>query len=155
MLSIHVCSICVESCIYIYIRFNYHFTSLQLPLTAVGSNPDSDFGFFHVRKLSLKLMECEGSTQVSVRAWNNAQKGTWGLPPPVKLERRDMTYTVSMWHKPKTNKQTKPHYREHWSVGKRNLSVIIINDMTVNLKGICLLLLIRNHVGYKVELLRN
>jgi hypothetical protein len=27
----------------------------------------------------------------------NAWKGTWGLPPPVKLERRDITYTVSMW----------------------------------------------------------
>jgi hypothetical protein len=24
----------------------------DLPLTAVGSNPDRDFGFFHVRKLS-------------------------------------------------------------------------------------------------------
>jgi hypothetical protein len=40
-----------------------------------------------------------GSTQVPVCAWNNARKGTWGLPPPVKLERRDMIYTVSMWHK--------------------------------------------------------
>jgi hypothetical protein len=40
------------------------------------------------------------------RAWNNARKGTWGLPPAVKLERRDMTYTVSMWRKTqnKTNK---------------------------------------------------
>jgi hypothetical protein len=27
-------------------------TSNYLPLTAVGSNPDRDFGFFHVRKLS-------------------------------------------------------------------------------------------------------
>jgi hypothetical protein len=27
-------------------------TSNHLPLTAVGSNPDRDFGFFHVRKLS-------------------------------------------------------------------------------------------------------
>jgi hypothetical protein len=26
--------------------------SNHLPLTAVGSNPDKDFGFFHVRKLS-------------------------------------------------------------------------------------------------------
>jgi hypothetical protein len=42
-----------------------------------------------------------GSTWVPVRAWNNARKGTWGLPPPVKLERRDMTYTVSMWRKTK------------------------------------------------------
>jgi hypothetical protein len=28
------------------------FNSNHLPLTAVGSNPDRDFGFFHVRKLS-------------------------------------------------------------------------------------------------------
>jgi hypothetical protein len=27
-------------------------TSNHLPLTAVSSNPDRDFGFFHVRKLS-------------------------------------------------------------------------------------------------------
>jgi hypothetical protein len=27
-------------------------TSNHLPLTAVGSNPDRDFEFFHVRKLS-------------------------------------------------------------------------------------------------------
>jgi hypothetical protein len=28
-------------------------TSNHLPLTAVGSNPDRDYGFFHVRKLSV------------------------------------------------------------------------------------------------------
>jgi hypothetical protein len=27
-------------------------TSNHLPLSTVGSNPDRDFGFFHVRKLS-------------------------------------------------------------------------------------------------------
>jgi hypothetical protein len=31
------------------------FTLNHLPLTAVGSNPDRDFGFFHVRKLSGQL----------------------------------------------------------------------------------------------------
>jgi hypothetical protein len=46
---------------------------------------------------SLRNVGC--STQVHVRSWNNAWKGTWGLPPRVKLERRDMTYTVSMWRK--------------------------------------------------------
>jgi hypothetical protein len=39
------------------------------------------------------LRNVSGSTQVPIRAWNNARKGTWGLPPPVRLERRDMTYT--------------------------------------------------------------
>jgi hypothetical protein len=55
------------------------------------------------------LRNVGGSTQVPVRAWNNARKGTWGPPPPVKLERRDMTCTVSMWRKTQnkqTNKQT-------------------------------------------------
>jgi hypothetical protein len=33
-------------------------TSNNLPLTAVGSNPDRDFGFFHVRKLSVVLLRC-------------------------------------------------------------------------------------------------
>jgi hypothetical protein len=51
---------------------------------------------------SLRNVGC--STQVPVCALNNARKGTWGLPPLVKLERRDMTYTVSMWRKTQ-NKQ--------------------------------------------------
>jgi hypothetical protein len=79
-------------------------TSSYFPLTAMGSNIDRDFDFFHVRKLSSQLTQRGGSTQVPVRAWNNARRGTWGLPPPVKLERRDMTYTVSMWRN--TPKQT-------------------------------------------------
>jgi hypothetical protein len=45
------------------------------------------------------------STQVPVHAWNNAGKGTWGLPPPVKLERRQITYTVSVWRKTQSDKQ--------------------------------------------------
>jgi hypothetical protein len=51
------------------------------------------------------LRNVGGSTQVPVRARNNTRKGTWGLPPPVKLECRNMTDAVSMWCKPKTNKQ--------------------------------------------------
>jgi hypothetical protein len=58
------------------------------------------------------LRNVGGSTQVPVRAWNNARKGTWGLPPPVKLERRDMTYTVSMRRKTQ-NKQTNKHNRHN------------------------------------------
>jgi hypothetical protein len=27
----------------------------------------------------------------------NARRGTWGLPAPVKLKRRQMTYAVSVW----------------------------------------------------------
>jgi hypothetical protein len=56
------------------------------------------------------LRNVGGSTQAPVRAWNNARKGTWGLPQPVKLESRHMTYTVSMWRKTQWNKQTSIHY---------------------------------------------
>jgi hypothetical protein len=76
-------------------------------LTAVGSNPDRDFGFFMWGSYPASLRNVGGSTQVPVRAWNNAWKGTWGLPPPVKLERPQMTYTVSMWRKTQSNKQNK------------------------------------------------
>jgi hypothetical protein len=58
------------------------------------------------------LRNVGGSTQVLVRAWNNARKGTWGIPPPVKLERRDMTYTVSMWRKTQ-NKQNHANVIKH------------------------------------------
>jgi hypothetical protein len=61
------------------------------------------------------LQNVSGSTQVPICAWNNAWKGAWGLPPPEKLERRDMTYTVSMWRKTQ-NKQTNwslYRYRNH------------------------------------------
>jgi hypothetical protein len=67
-----------------------------------------------------------GSTQVPVRAWNNARKGTWGLPPPVKLERRDMTYNVSMWRKnPKqTNKKsTRPDRNDRNGVVNSRVSI--------------------------------
>jgi hypothetical protein len=57
---------------------------------------------------SASLRKDGGSTQVPVRAWNNARKGTWGLHPPVKLERRDMTYTVSMWCKTPKQKKDLP-----------------------------------------------
>jgi hypothetical protein len=46
------------------------FSSNYFPLTAVGSNPNRDFGFFHVRKLSsypASLQNVGGSTQVPVR----------------------------------------------------------------------------------------
>ena len=60
---------------------------------------------FESRK-GLRILSCEsaiyaaslqnvgGSTQVSVHAWNNAWRGVWGLPPPVKMETRHITYIV-------------------------------------------------------------
>jgi hypothetical protein len=66
------------------------FTSNHLPLTTVSLilNPIRDFGFFHVKKLSNKLTESWWFYSVALRAWNNAQEGTWGLPPSPKLEHR-------------------------------------------------------------------
>jgi hypothetical protein len=52
------------------------------------------------------LQNVSGSTQVPVCAWNNAWKNIWGLPPPVKLERRHATYSESVWHYTQSNKQT-------------------------------------------------
>ena len=40
-----------------------------------------------------------GCTQVPARAWNNAGRGTWVLPPPVKLECHHITSTVLVRHK--------------------------------------------------------
>ena len=40
------------------------------------------------------LQNVGGSTQVLARAWNNARRGTWGLPPRWKLESRHITFTV-------------------------------------------------------------
>jgi hypothetical protein len=54
----------------------------------------------------VSLQNVSKSTQVPICAWNNAQKGTWGLFPPVKLERLHMTYNVSVWRKTQLNKQT-------------------------------------------------
>ena len=39
------------------------------------------------------------TTQVPVRTSNNAHRGTWGLPPPVKLEIRHINFTVLVWRK--------------------------------------------------------
>jgi hypothetical protein len=80
-------------------------TSNDLPLTAVGSNPDMTFDYFMQRSYPASLRNV-GSTQVPVRVWNNARKGTLGLPPPLKLESRHMTYTVSVRRNIQSNKQT-------------------------------------------------
>jgi hypothetical protein len=56
-LLLNICCTIVEISIWkhnlivIYLLNHYKFI-YYLPLTAVGSNPDRDYGFFHVRKLS-------------------------------------------------------------------------------------------------------
>ena len=40
------------------------------------------------------LRNIGGSTEAHARAWNNAQRGTWGLPPLLKLECYHIIFTV-------------------------------------------------------------
>jgi hypothetical protein len=61
--------------------------------------PTGTFDSFTWGSYPASLLNVGGSTQVPIHAWNNARKGAWGLPSPVKLECRDMTYSVSMWRK--------------------------------------------------------
>jgi hypothetical protein len=69
--------------------------------------PSSEATGLKLDVIFLWLRNVGGSTQVPVRAWKNARKGTWGLHPPVKLERRQMTYTVSVWRKTKIKQKKK------------------------------------------------
>jgi hypothetical protein len=64
---------------------------------------------------SRKLRNVGGSTQMPVRAWNNARKGTWSLPSPVKLKRSHITYTVSVWWKTHSEKQL---YIRAWNIAR-------------------------------------
>ena len=75
----------------------------HLPLTAVDLNPARGFGQCHARKLWC------GSTKVPACAWNNAQRGTWGLPPPGKLESRHIAITELV-----RNKTHHPHKIKQW-----------------------------------------
>jgi hypothetical protein len=79
-----------------------------LALTAVGSNPYRDLDSFMWGTYPASLRKVGGPTELPIRAWNNAQRGTCGVPSWVKLERRGMTYTVSMWRETQSN-----IYRNH------------------------------------------
>ena len=48
--------------------------------------------YFRILLDPFSLRNVGGSTHVSVCAWNNAWRVTWGLPPPVKLESRHITF---------------------------------------------------------------
>jgi hypothetical protein len=86
------------------------------------------------------LRNVGGSTQVPVCAWNNPRKDTWDIPPPVKLERRDMTYTVSMWRKTQ-NKQTNKHMGKctlnlNWNVIMFKLQTLFVDEIYTNVKRV-------------------
>ena len=63
-------------------------TSNYLPLTAVGSIPgQTGSKIFHVRKPSSWLTVGRWFYPGARSGMNNARRGTWGLPPPSKLEK--------------------------------------------------------------------
>jgi hypothetical protein len=88
------------------------------------------------------LRKVGGCTQVPVCVWNIARKGTWVLPRPVKLERRDMTYTVSMWRKTQ-NKQTIYIYIYNFLINQTDVLNPVINSLHCNL--LCLLICARSY----------
>ena len=63
-------------------------TSNHLPLTAVGSIPGlTGSKIFHVRKPSSWLTVGRWFYPGARSGMNNVRRGTWGLPPPSKLEK--------------------------------------------------------------------
>jgi hypothetical protein len=63
------------------------------------------------------LQNVGGFTQVPIHAWNNAWKGTWGLPQAVKLEVQHMTFKCCCDIKP----------------GKKNQIIVVILHLYVHL----------------------
>jgi hypothetical protein len=59
---------------------------------------------------------------------------TWGLPPPVKLEHRHMTYTMSVWRKTQLNKQTKFGYVE---LDNNTININVLNCLLQGAKKLC------------------
>jgi hypothetical protein len=70
------------------------------------------------------LWNLVGSTQVPVCVRINAQRGTWDLPTPVKLERRHMTFTVLVWCRPQSNRQR--------PIAMEKLCPALLKDQTSN-----------------------
>jgi hypothetical protein len=103
-------------------------TSNHLPLTAVRI-PTGTLDCFMWGSYPASLRNVSVSTQVPVCAWNNVQKSTWGLPPPVRLERRHMTYTVSVWHKTQLNKHIMCYYDK--KVLNKNILVCVISFLNM------------------------
>jgi hypothetical protein len=71
-------------------------TTNHLPSTSVSWRHASGFEFYMGENYPACLRNIGGSTQVPVCAWNNVQRGTLGLSPPVHLEICPLTYIVSV-----------------------------------------------------------
>ena len=100
-------------------------TSNHLPLTAVGSRP-------HQGSYPANFLNVDSSPQVPSCALNNTQRGTWGLPPPVKLESHRMTFIVLVWHKPKNN-QTNVHWIHLYDVNYVENNIVLLTLLFQNL----------------------
>ena len=78
-------------------KFNPFLNQLGLESLAPhhgGFESQQGLDSFMWRSYPAILRNIGGSTQVPACAWNNAQRSTWGLPPPVKLESRHITVLV-------------------------------------------------------------
>ena len=62
------------------------------------------------------LWNVDGSTQVPACAWNDAPRGNWGLPSPVKLESRYITFTVLVQPKTQPKKSIKIRKKQKYIV---------------------------------------
>jgi hypothetical protein len=85
-----------------------------------------------------------------MNARNNARRGTWGLPLPVKPERRHMTYTVSVWRKTQSNKQKL--YLWHITFSFTNVFNDFGRIITITLNNICTRMFLqteKNNASYK------
>ena len=62
-------------------------------------SPTGTLDSFILGSYLVSLWNISESTQVLVCALNKAWNGTWGLPPPVKLESPHITFTMLVRHK--------------------------------------------------------
>jgi hypothetical protein len=73
--------------------------SKDLPLTAVASNAEGTLDSLMWGSYPASIRYIGGSIQVPDRVWYNARESTRGLPPPVKWEsgQRSWSNGVLLW----------------------------------------------------------
>jgi hypothetical protein len=84
-------------------------TSNHLPIPSVASSHPSVFGFFMRESYWAVLQNVGGSAQAPACASYNVQRGTWGLPSPVKLECHHMIYRPTVLNPIKNTKRITNH----------------------------------------------
>jgi hypothetical protein len=97
---------------------------VQIPVGTLDS--------FMRRSYPASLRNVGGSTQMPVIALNNAWKDTWGLPPPVYMERRHMNYTVSVWRKTQSIEQANIQMHDNSGAFVWRIMLIIIISFSEN-----------------------